>query len=175
MNKSIEIRPGTMEDIEEILCLERSVPEAPHWSRSEYEAIFRQNEDQSHIRRCLFVAVRNDRVPHPEVATTTEGWERTTLAGFAVAKVVPTAEYAELESIAVCAGMRRLRVGTRLCRAVIEWCRVRGIISVELEVRSASISAIELYKSIGFFAQGIRKAYYRNPDDDAVLMRLDLK
>ena len=64
--------------------------------------------------------------------------------------------------------------GGRLCGAVIEWCREQGAAAVELEVRAASEGAIALYRGLGFVAVGRRPGYYREPVDDAVLMRLDL-
>ncbi|MCL2660880.1 MAG: GNAT family N-acetyltransferase [Acidobacteriaceae bacterium] len=171
MSASIEIRPGTPEDIEAVLLLERSVSEAPHWSRFEYESIFQPNEGQGGIQRRLWIA--ETRVPH--------SWSLRRLSprmsgiGFAVAKVIPSAELAELESIVVSPAMRRQGVGTRLCQASIEWCRARGAVSVELEVRSSSHAAIRLYWSLGFFTQGVRRAYYRDPEEDAALMRLNVK
>jgi ribosomal-protein-alanine N-acetyltransferase len=92
--------------------------------------------------------------------------------GFAVGKVV--GDIAELESIAVDVRMRRGGVGRALCEAVIGWCQWEGAAAVELEVRSASGGAIGLYRGLGFVAVGTRPRYYREPMDDAVLMRLDL-
>jgi ribosomal-protein-alanine N-acetyltransferase len=45
---------------------------------------------------------------------------------------------------------------------------------MELEVRSANLFPRQLYTSLGFVQQGIRKRYYRAPTDDAVLMSVDL-
>jgi ribosomal-protein-alanine N-acetyltransferase len=53
------------------------------------------------------------------------------------------------------------------------WCRVEGAGKVELEVRSANTGAMGLYERLGFRVEGKRKGYYREPDDDAVLMRLE--
>ena len=45
---------------------------------------------------------------------------------------------------------------------------------MELEVRAGSAGAIGLYEGLGFVGVGRRRGYYRDPVDDAVLMRLDL-
>ena len=96
--------------------------------------------------------------------------------GFAVGKVVGAGADAvgELESVAVMGSARRMGAGRALCGAVVEWCREQGAVAVELEVRVGSGGAIALYKGLGFAAVGVRRAYYRDPADDALLMRLEL-
>jgi len=147
---SHQVRAATADDLPEIVALERSLVEAPHWAERDYAEI----AAGVGIRRCLFVveAVGG-------------------LAGFAVGKVV--ADIGELESVAVRARSRRLGVGRALCAAVIEWCRKQGASAVELEVRAASVGALALYQSLEFKRVGLRRRYYREPEDDAVLMRLD--
>ncbi len=49
-----------------------------------------------------------------------------------------------------------------------------NIKQVFLEVRSKNKSAINLYNKYGFVDIGLRKNYYINPIDDAVLMRKDI-
>jgi ribosomal-protein-alanine N-acetyltransferase len=57
---------------------------------------------------------------------------------------------------------------------VIDWCRAQGAEAVELEVRASSAGAIALYAGLGFVGVGRRPKYYSGPEDDAVLMRLEL-
>ncbi len=45
--------------------------------------------------------------------------------------------------------------------------------NIYLEVRKSNSSAISLYKKMGFETIGTRKKYYENPQEDAVLMKLD--
>jgi ribosomal protein S18 acetylase RimI-like enzyme len=45
---------------------------------------------------------------------------------------------------------------------------------IALEVRAASAGAIALYATLGFTQTGRRPRYYRDPEDDAVVMRLEL-
>jgi len=80
----------------------------------------------------------------------------------------------ELESVVVDVGWRRGGIGRALCAAVVEWCRGRGADAVELEVRAGSGGAIALYGELGFVEMGRRRGYYREPEADAVLMRLEL-
>jgi ribosomal-protein-alanine N-acetyltransferase len=114
------------------------------------------------IKRCFFVA-----------ETEAEGG----LLGFAVGKVIGSSNgegVAELESVAVEAAARRRGVGGALCAAVSDWCRRQGVTALELEVRAGSGGAIALYAGLGFVVAGRRAGYYREPVEDALLMRLDL-
>ena len=45
---------------------------------------------------------------------------------------------------------------------------------MELEVRAGSVGAIALYEGLGFVVVGRRRGYYREPVEDALLMRLEL-
>jgi ribosomal-protein-alanine N-acetyltransferase len=153
-SKSLEIRRATTDDLAEVLRLERSVPEAPHWDESVYRDILLQ-EPASTLQRALFVAVNHGQ-----------------LAGFAVATVV--ADQAELESIAVDPQRRRLGVGRALSEAVMVWAREAGARQILLEVRSANAVARALYGRLGFQETGLRRGYYSDPSDDAVLMSVSL-
>lgn len=148
------IRAGVIDDLDKVLALEKSVAEAPHWTEPVYAEIIK-GESDSHIRRCLFVAHKED-----------------TLIGFAVGKMV--AGTAELESVVVAALARRWGAGKKLCEAIVNWSRNQQAASVELEVRAANKPALVLYRMLGFTEIGRRPRYYDHPVDDAILMRLDL-
>ncbi len=103
-----------------------------------------------------------------------------TIIGFIVGKVLPLGAgeaprelLAEIESVAVSLSLRRQGIGTLLCRAMLDWFRTQEASEVHLEVRSSSAGAIALYRSLGFQQQGLRRAYYRDPVEDAVAMRLN--
>jgi [ribosomal protein S18]-alanine N-acetyltransferase len=154
---AVAVRLAIAEDLGDVVALERSVPEAPHWAESEYVEILRRFDEVGGVRRALFVAERDGEV-----------------VGFAVGKVVQAVQLGELESVAVAPDARKMGVGKALCEAVIVWCEEQAVASVELEVRSASDGARRLYERFGFVVEGVRTHYYSKPDDDAVLMRLKL-
>lgn len=151
---AVRIRVGAVEDLQEVLALERGTAEAPHWGENEYAAMI-GGEEAGYVRRRLLIAEA-------------EG----ALVGFAVGKVA--GDVAELESVAVDSRARRRGTGRMLCKSVIDWSRQQEAAAIELEVRSASSGAIALYRKLGFVAVGQRQGYYREPSDDAVLMRLHL-
>jgi ribosomal-protein-alanine N-acetyltransferase len=155
LSKPFEIRRATVDDLDEVLRLECSVPEAPHWGESVYLDILLQEAAGSALQRAFFVAAVYGQ-----------------LAGFAVATVV--ADQAELESIAVDPQRRRMGVGRVLSEAVMVWAREAGARQILLEVRSANAGARALYDRLGFQETGLRRGYYSDPSDDAVLMSVSL-
>ena len=79
----------------------------------------------------------------------------------------------EIYRIATHPSHRRRGVGYRLLSYALKTERGRGLETTFLEVRSQNAPAIALYKSYGFGEIGLRKKYYKNPDDDAVIMMLN--
>lgn len=80
----------------------------------------------------------------------------------------------EILNIAVAPALRRRGLARRLFGLVLQICRNLGIEQGYLEVRRSNAAAIALYESFGFAAVGVRKGYYPDNGEDAVLMRLDL-
>ncbi len=164
-NSKEHVRLATAEDLAAIVALERATDTAPHWPEATYETILA--EEPGCGSRCVFVV---DKSEEPGEA----------LAGFAVGLMYPAPStgredvIAELESVAVAASARRAGIGRTLCRAVLDWCRSNGATEVVLEVRAASTGAIALYAGLGFTEAGRRPRYYRDPEDDALRMRLQL-
>ncbi len=154
------LRRATADDIDGILAIERTIPTAPHWSDSEYQACL---VSDAMPRRLLLVAELNGAI-----------------VGFIVGKALVLNEdedtrdvLAEIESIAVSPSLRRQGTGTLLCQAMLDWFSEQKASVVQLEVRSSSTAAIALYRSLGFQQEGLRRAYYRDPVEDALVMRLD--
>lgn len=158
-----KIRIASTQDVEAVFALERAVSEAPHWSGEEYVALV-EGDATGSVSRCLLVA------------EAVEDADAGNLAGFAVGKVIAVGKdsVGELESVVVAENARRMGLGRALCEGIVEWCRDRGAQGVELEVRSRNYSAKRLYAGLGFVEEGLRRGYYRDPMDDAVLMRIHL-
>ena len=76
----------------------------------------------------------------------------------------------EIYRIAVREDKRQRGIGYRLLSYALKTERGSGVETVFLEVRSKNLPARALYRSYGFREIGIRKNYYQNPSDDAVLM-----
>ena len=79
----------------------------------------------------------------------------------------------EIYRIAVRQDKRQRGIGYRLLSYALKTERGSGVETVFLEVRESNIPARALYKSYGFNEMGIRKNYYRNPTENAVVMFYD--
>ena len=76
----------------------------------------------------------------------------------------------EIYRVAVAPEKRRRGIGYRLLDYSVKTERGRGLETLFLEVRSQNTAARSLYKAYGFEEISIRKNYYRDPTDDAVIM-----
>lgn len=81
----------------------------------------------------------------------------------------------EIINLAVRASLRRQGLGTRLLATVLQVARKMGIQRVLLEVRRGNLPAIALYESAGFREQGIRKHYYPDTGEDALVYAIEYK
>ncbi|WP_263419228.1 ribosomal protein S18-alanine N-acetyltransferase [Terriglobus albidus] len=96
------------------------------------------------------------------------------IAGYAVASLlrIPGEVLAELEAIVVASAYRRNGLGNGLLRYLLGEAQAAGAIRLILEVRSGNTAARALYRGLGFQEEGLRRRYYRDPVEDAVLMSL---
>ena len=76
----------------------------------------------------------------------------------------------ELERIAVLPEYRRTGLAGNMMDAVLDLAVREGAAAVSLEVRAGNDAARHLYESYGFSAEAVRKGYYRNPTEDALIM-----
>ena len=76
----------------------------------------------------------------------------------------------EIYRIATIPSHRRRGIAYRLLDYAVKCERGRGLESLFLEVREKNIPARNLYKSYGFREIGMRKDYYKNPPDNAIVM-----
>lgn len=60
-----------------------------------------------------------------------------------------------------------------IARAVLEYSLKAADCDVFLDVRESNFAAIGLYRSLGFYDTGVRKNYYSEPEENAVLMKRD--
>ena len=83
------------------------------------------------------------------------------------------ADEAHVTSIASHRDYRRRGIGEALLIALVEMAIKRNARVVTLEARVSNVSAQSLYVKLGFTKQGIRKGYYLDNSEDAVIMTTD--
>lgn len=80
------------------------------------------------------------------------------------------ADQAHINNLAVRPELRGRGFGLQMLEAVIAEARRLGAESLALEVRRSNVAAQRLYKRAGFREDGIRKSYYTQPVEDALLL-----
>ena len=80
-----------------------------------------------------------------------------------------------ITNVAVHKDYRGQKIGDRLIDKLVQVCKDNKIVSMTLEVRTSNIVAQNLYKKYGFKMAGVRKEYYSNNKEDAIIMWNDIK
>ena len=98
--------------------------------------------------------------------------EGETLVGYVGSQTVM--DESDMMNIAVHPDHRRKGIAEALVAGLEEQLRQRGSKALTLEVRDSNAPAIALYEKLGFAQVGLRKNYYRNPKEDARILRKEL-
>ncbi len=77
----------------------------------------------------------------------------------------------DMMNLAVSPEYRRQGVAKALVLALLDGLAQRGNHCLTLEVRASNVPARNLYDKLGFVQVGLRKNYYRNPREDALILR----
>ena len=90
------------------------------------------------------------------------------VAGFCAFWLV--AEQVHINNLAILPELRCRGLGSRLIEAIIAEAGHLGAEMLTLEVRQSNEAARRLYERAGFFQDGVRKSYYTNPVEDALIL-----
>ena len=77
----------------------------------------------------------------------------------------------DVMNVAVHPDYRRKGIAENLINHLVEELKNRGSHALLLEVRASNAPAIGLYEKLGFEQIGLRKNYYRNPKEDALILQ----
>ena len=80
----------------------------------------------------------------------------------------------DMMNVAVSPAHRRRGIAEALVLALADALREKGSVKLTLEVRASNAPAITLYEKLDFKPIGLRKNYYRNPKEDALIMQKEL-
>lgn len=149
-----EIRPLVPADLPRVLEIAAGLKDAPQWTEA---AWLHALDSAVSPRRVALAAVEP-----------ADG----ALLGFAVTSLMPP--QAELETIAVAGESQRRGIGGTLLNALAAQLDCEGIEEFWLEVRESNRAALALYRLAGFAQTGRRKNYYRDPEEDGLLLTLRL-
>ena len=144
MKTAIDIRALTLADLDDIESIEQRSYDTP-WSRSMFAG-----ELAKPASLCL------------------GAFEGEELAGYLVVSRYVDAWH--IMNIAVSPDFRRRGIATALLERLFELTDDRSRRGYTLEVRVTNSGAIRLYERLGFAARGIRRGYYTDNREDALIM-----
>lgn len=81
---------------------------------------------------------------------------------------------AHVTNIAVRTAYRGHHLGEKLLRRMMDWAIELGMVRMTLEVRVSNVVARSLYQKMGFTPAGVRKGYYSDNHEDAIIMWCEL-
>ncbi len=145
---NLHIRKMTVEDVPAVLDLDQKSFSLPWPERS-----FRFELTNNPASRC-WVAELDEKV-----------------VGMIVVWLI--VDEAHVATLATHPEYRRQGIGKKLLAHALRRIMQDGARSSFLEVRESNLAAREMYRKFGYEATGRRRRYYRDNDEDAILMNLD--
>jgi [ribosomal protein S18]-alanine N-acetyltransferase len=101
------------------------------------------------------------------------------LVGFVEGKIVAyggcwvLVDEAHVTNVVVREDMRGQGIGKKLMVDLLDKAKQKGALCATLEVRSSNQAALHLYEKLGFSQTTVRKRYYPDNHEDAIVMMLD--
>lgn len=142
----------TPDDVKEAHALDKASFSLP-WSERSYQ--FEVSRNPNSLPLVL------------EIGTEDKGWK---MAGIMVIWLI--LDEAHIGTLAVAADYRRQGLARRLLAEGLLMSHARGARTAYLEVRKGNLPAQELYRQFGFTIEGIRPRYYKDNNEDALLLTL---
>ena len=149
MNKTITFRKMTVEDLDDVLEVEVNSFATP-WSRDAF-----------------FNELTKNQFAHYLVAEVDQK-----VVGYCGVWII--VDEAHITNIALLPDYRGLKLGEALLDRIIELARELGALRITLEVRVSNERAQNLYRKFGFEDGALRKQYYTDNMEDAVVMWVNL-
>jgi ribosomal-protein-alanine N-acetyltransferase len=154
---AIEVRRLTYADLPQVVAIERRAFTSP-WSLAMFVL---ELSKPSGICLAAEIAEGTPKTPGGEPA----GRDRE-LAGYTICSRYDTVWH--VMNVAVDPTLRRRGIATALLNRLLE--RVHPDAQLTLEVRRSNEGAITLYESFGFRSAGVRRRYYQDNGEDAIVM-----
>ncbi|MHB9946726.1 ribosomal-protein-alanine N-acetyltransferase [Clostridium botulinum] len=144
--KDIIVLPFSLEHIDGVMEIDNLSFSVP-WSRNSYETELKN-------KFAKYIVVLNE--------------ETNKVLGFAGMWLI--IDECHITNIAVHPNYRGLGIGNILMSEIIDICKEHNLTGITLEVRESNTAAKNLYYKYGFKDSGIRKGYYADNNENALLM-----
>ena len=146
---NLDIRKAEIDDIEYIFEIQEK-HNLGYWSIADYHS------EVSNSDSVFLVAESEDNI-----------------VGFILARLITTFKTSEIVNFAVVEKYQKKGIGKLLLTDLSSVLTASNYKKIELEVREQNLQAISFYLKNKFIKDGIRKNFYQNPADNAVLMSLN--
>ena len=143
---TIHIRKMSITDLAAIMDIESKAYGEHHWSKESF-----YNELSNELAHYFAAVDDNDKI-----------------LGYAGCWQI--LEEAHITNIAVSPEFRKKHIGEALLKTIIQYCYDEKVKYITLEVRVSNNPAIKLYEKYGFKSLGVRKGYYQDNNEDALIM-----
>ena len=153
-NPAIQIRPMQMEDIEQVVSIDRLSFSLP-WPASSYRFELLENTNSR-----PWVAERLEDNHPPQIVAMIVVWH--------------IVDEAHIATIAVHPQFRRQGIAKCLLAFALKNASQQGMRTATLEVRAGNLAAQAMYNQFGFVIEGIRPRYYQDNREDALVMTVKL-
>jgi len=163
---AIRIEPMRPGDLDEVLAIERVSFTNP-WSRQAFLYELRDNPVAK-----LWVA-RGAEAGESDAVHASANTPSQPIVGYVCLWRI--ADEVHVTNLAVHPAYRRRGVGRHLMGTLLEHYRGQGAARVALEVRPSNVEARRLYEAFGFRQVGLRKGYYFDTGEDALLLEARLQ
>ncbi|MGG0168643.1 ribosomal protein S18-alanine N-acetyltransferase [Paenibacillus dokdonensis] len=148
-NEGLTFRQMALEDIPDVMVIEHEAFTLP-WT----EDAFRNELTQNHFARYMIMQYMGQAVGYAGMWT--------------------VIDEAHVTNIAILEAFRGRKWGERLLRELMKTASQLGMQRMTLEVRVTNEVAQNLYRKLGFKPAGLRKGYYSDNQEDAMIMWADL-
>lgn len=145
----VSLRKMTLHDVDRVLHVEKRCFSTP-WSRQAFVTELVQNQFAYYM-----VAEYDNQI-----------------IGYAGVWLI--IDEGHITNIAIDPDFRGMKLGETLLRTMAAHCMANGVQRMTLEVRVSNTVAQNLYKKLNFLSVGLRKGYYTDNNEDAMIMWVDL-
>lgn len=140
----LQIKPLTEEYVDQVCVLEEEAFSMPWHRESFLEMIL--NKDA-----CYLVGLMEEEV----------------IASCGLRNIVGDGE---ITNVVTKSSARGRGIGEQMLLKLLEEGTAMGVEAFTLEVRKSNDAAIHLYEKLGFVTEGVRKNFYEDPTEDALIM-----
>ena len=144
----IRVRDFRVSDTDAVMVIQQHSVTASAWTREHYLAVVRRQNDRRHA-----LVIEEDGA----------------VGGFIIGSKI--GQEWEIENVAVKPDARRRGLGSHLVGEFINLAKIIGAKAIFLEVRESNRAARALYEKWAFSEEGRRKAYYTDPEEDALVLK----